>query len=284
MEVQIIGLYDKTIVVRRKSNGELVGMGFKHLQNDSSDKVAALLRDTMYRQIGTNLRTVSRVQPEGLQTAVDLLTETDKEWVIRDESGQIKLLERKATDNSFVGELNRTLNGLDRKIASLETQIKNSVARDEEDLREVYARTGKPQSFTVERILSFRNFPLQKYGKYIYQVSIGGNPTILVTRQTQYLTAGEGTLLLESVGNYDVTMKDGSDRTVPALVEVDQMLIDRANEILRIINDKKSSLQIKIDSARKEAGSISASLAIMNDNKAALTRVNQDILEARRVN
>ncbi len=285
IEATVIGLYANHIIVRRQGSGDLMGLGFQHLHPSGVENVATETRRVMLERMASNLSAAYSIEPRDGRGKLEMVAVLPVGNLLRDSAGTTRVIEHITGDPDLDGKVmdrkQREIEEFNQQIAALEER-KGATAPDlRAKLREIYAQSGNPQSFVVERILSFEKFPLQEYGEYIYQVSIGGNPTILVTRQTQYVTAGHGSLLLKPAGNHDVTMQDGSSRTVPALVEIDQSIIDEADRLVKMIEEAEADSQKAIDEMTTNRDRIKQELNVLQENKILVEKVDDDIRSAR---
>ncbi len=274
MEAQIVGLFGDNIVVRKRA-GDFAALGFSHLHPTAIEPIALKLRKVTLARMSASLPPATSIKVAG--EPVDLIAELPTESVVRDSRGNVQVIANQGVRK----QLDEAAKSLQAEIGLLDGELTKSASAQKAELRGLYARAGEPQSFVVERILSMEKFPLGEHGKYIYQVDILGNPTILVTRQTQYLSAGRGTLLLKSVGNYDVTMKDGSERTVPALVEIDQSLIDKIEALETEVEASEAAIQQSIRSKQDELTIAAESLRILGENSASFTQFEIDLKTAK---
>ena len=286
MQGLVIGLYDGCVIVRRQGEAEFAGIGFKHLHPSSVEMVAARVREVMMIRMASALPTAGVIENGTGSGKIDMIAEMPDGILVRNATGATSLMKPMAGDKNLDGNIlarwEKEVTETGSRIQKLEKLQESCAPELKAGLREVYARSGEPQAFVVQRILSFTDFPtLEKHGLYIYQVSIGGNPTILVTRQTQYLTAGTGQLLLQSAGNHDVLMLNGSRKTVPALVEVDQSVIERARELETGIQAAEAEVRGSLDAAKAELVKVEHNIGILKSNQVALAKVEEDLRAAR---
>ena len=226
----IIGFYEGLIIAKKQSDGLLIGVAFKQLHPSSLKLVASELLRT--------LTVAFRINDQNL----GVIAEISNGILVKDDDGIISLRKPVGDENilnlATGKQIQKEIEEIESKILDLQKEVGFSPQRPTSKLNTKNLSLGNPQSFIVDRILSFDDFPLREHGEFIYQVFIGGNPTILITKRTQYLTAGRGSLLLTSVGNSDVTMNDGSKRTVPVLVEIDPE-IKNGHEMLLALREEK---------------------------------------------
>jgi hypothetical protein len=255
----IIGFYGGVIIAKRQIDEALVGIGFKQVQVSS------------HRSISLELLQTIPAAYHSPDHQLDVIAELSNGVLVRNSSGNLTfrkpVIDDKALDGKLEKRILQEIEDIEFEIRTLQKEINLSPGRSGAKGAVTNLALGQPQSFIVDRILSFEDFPLSEYGEFIYQVSIGGNPTILITKHTQYLTAGRGSLLLRSVGNRDVTMKNGSPRTVPVLVEVDaatiesyQELIETREEKVACIKDLSSNRQAILNIDRETNGILISSI------------------------
>jgi len=180
------------------------------------------------------------------------------------------------SEGSFEKQAQTRIAKIQIEISQLELQRSEAIADKKVALAEIYKKTGDPMTFIVERALSFDKFPLDKYGEFIYQVRIGTTPVILVTRETKFTTTGRGTLLLKRIGNYDVTMADGSLLNVPAFVEVEQKWIDLYKALIRDIRETAKDLDKSLKDLKDESIEQNNIIQTLNDNNLLVRKMLKD--------
>lgn len=200
IEVTVIGLYANQIIVKRQGSGELMGLGFQHLHPSGIENIATETRRVMFERITSDLPSAYSIEPRNGGGKFDMLAVLPVGNLLRDSTG-VTILDHIAGDSNLDGKVmdrkQSEINEFNQQIKAWEEK-KGVTAPDlRAKLKKIYAESGNPQSFVVSRILSFEDFPLKEHGNFIYEVFIEENPTILVTRQTQFLTAGRGSLLLK---------------------------------------------------------------------------------------
>lgn len=242
IKAQLIEERGGRIVVRR-ADGAYFQMEMHQLADSSKEEVRTAFYDRRLQEVGREMPSELDIHLESEGKRVSVLWElpADGKIGVRDSGGAVWVSGYSFPSGTFTAQAEEKLRIALQEIERLRGMVAKESAALHDELSKALRKAGGPERFVVERVLSFSKFPLREHGNYIYQVSISGNPTILVTRDTQYITAGVGELLLKPIGNYDVVMESGETRTVPALVEVDQAIIDhvlRLRTAIAMIEDR----------------------------------------------
>lgn len=271
IEARIIEPQEKGFIIQRL-DGEFMLISMNQLSSESGKAIGRVVMDMIY----STMNPARKLRLPSSSHDVELLAESAQSIMVREGDGSIKSIQYSFPDGSFAKQAQARITDIQMKISKLELQRSNAISGKNSELTEIYKKTGDPQTFIVERALSFDKFPLGKYGEFIYQVSIGTTPVILVTRETKYTTTGRGTLLLKRIGNFDVTMADGSLRNVPAFVEVEQKWIDLYNSLNRDISETTKDFDKSLKDLKDKSIEQSNIIQTLNDNNLLVSKVRQD--------
>lgn len=230
IQAQLLEQRGNEILILR-GDGTFFLIQVQQLTSESAERVRSAFHLHRARRTTPKMQIARKIILSPGDTPVGLLMERGRMLLISRADGTVEELAHPLSHGTYASEAEAKLKKIKAEIETLKLETREKLSALKR-LREAAYREagGLLKTFVVERALSFTDFPLNDYGHHIYQVRMESTLAILVTRETQYTTTGHGVMPLKFISNFDVNMKDGTIQTVPAFVEIDEIVLERIRE------------------------------------------------------